>query len=488
MGRKVVLAIDLGTSGSRVMAFTHDGHVAARVYSEFPQHFPQPGWVEHDPDDYLRTSFKALRQVLARVGPDNVVSVGITNQRETTLVWDAHTGRPVYPAIVWQDRRTDALCDHFRPHGKTIRARTGLILDPYFSATKIRWILDHRPSLRRRARNGGLCFGTPDVWLLWHLTGRKVFATEPSNAARTLLFNLDRMAIDPALCRLFGVPQAMLPVIYPSDAQFGMTDPRVTQKSIPIVGVLGDQQAALFAQAGEDRTVIKNTYGTGIFALAATGSRPRRAPKLLSTVAWRRGKVTTYALEGSVFMAGAALQWLRDNLGILKSFAEAERVASSAPGNEDVYFVPAFQGLGAPYWQPQARAIITGMSRKAGRATLVRAALEALAYQSRDVIDEMQRVLEKRFRRLRVDGGGSQNDFLMQFQADVLGAAVERPPVIDTTAFGVALLSGLSTGFWNEREAAALRSPIARRFTPSRKTPQRQAAYRHWQEAVRKCF
>ncbi len=482
---KAVLAIDLGTSGSRVIAFAKDGRILAKAYSEIPQHFPKPGWVEHDPFDYVKTTFKALRQVIARVGAQNVVSLGFTNQRETTIVWDRHTGRPVYPAIVWQDRRTEAYCQRLERHQGMVRAKTGLPIDAYFSASKLRWILDTIPQARQLAREGRLLFGTPDVWLLWNLTGRRTFATDVTNASRTLLFNIRHLSFDHELLRLFGVPASVLPEVKDSDADFGVTDAAITGRAIPINAILGDQQAALFAQAGLDRNVIKNTYGTGLFLLVNTGTQVISSRALVSTVAWRiRGRVN-YALEGSILMGGAALHWLRDSLKILPSYAQAEALARSVPSSEGVYLVPAFQGLGAPYWKNGTTALVTGLTRRTSRATVVRAALEAMAYQSRDVIDVMRRTLGGRFRALRVDGGGCQNDFLMQFQSDLLNLPIERPRVTDTTALGAAMLSGWNSGFWTLSDLECLRK-VERVFRPSSQRRQRQKEYVGWQTAIRR--
>jgi len=483
--KRCVVAIDLGTSGSRAMAFSQDGEIVARAYSEFASHFPRPGWVEQDPLRLWQTTLKALRSVLRAVGAENVASLGITNQRETTILWERETGRPVAPAIVWQDRRTEDDCRRLKRHEPLVRRRTGLVVDAYFSATKIRWLSDHVPGLRRRIASGEICFGTPDVWILWNLTGGKSFATEPSNAARTLLFDIRTGRFERELCRLFGVDVALLPEVRASDATFGHTRPALTGREIPIRGILGDQQAALFAHGAWDGGIIKNTYGTGLFLLANTRQRIVRGKGLISTVAWRRGERTDYALEGSILIGGAVLGWLRDGLRVLRSYDEAESMARRLPDNEGVYFVPALQGLGAPYWNASARGLIAGLTRKTGREAIVRAALESLAYQSRDVIEAMQKALGRRFRRLRADGGATANNFLMQFQADILGIPVERPAVTETTALGAAGLSGIASGLWDKHTfQKALRTE--RTFYPAMTRARREAYYRRWTEIVAK--
>ncbi|HDK35498.1 MAG TPA: glycerol kinase, partial [Bacteroidetes bacterium] len=386
----VILAIDLGTTGNRVIAFSENGTVVSKSYYEFPQIFPQPGWVEHDPFDIWNTVKRALTDVAAAVGPENIAAIGITNQRETTILWDKSTGKPVYNAIVWQCRRTASQCDRLREHAGFIKQRTGLFLDPYFSATKIKWILDHVEGARQKAENGQIIFGTVDTWVLWNLTGGAAHATEPSNASRTLCFNIHTLRFDDDLLRIFDIPETLLPEVKESGADFGHTAKKLLGREIPITGILGDQQAAFFAHGGWQEGVIKNTYGTGLFVVTSTGDQIPNSGKLVNTIAWSIDGKVTYALEGSVFIGGAAIQWLRDGLKIIQSAGESEPLAVSLPDNEGVYFVPALAGLGAPDWDPSARGTFLGITRGTGPAHFARAALEAIAYQSKDVIEEMR--------------------------------------------------------------------------------------------------
>lgn len=485
MNQKVIVALDLGTTGNRAVAFAKDGSIVAKSYYEFPQIFPKPGWVEHDPMEIVSTTFRVLKEVLEAVGPENVVSIGITNQRETTILWDKRTGKPVYNAIVWQCRRTADTCEKLKRHHNFLKAQTGLPLDPYFSATKIKWILDHVKEVRTRAKKGEVLFGTVDTWILWNLTGRRVHATDPSNASRTLIYNIKSLKFDPALLKIFNIPSEILPEVKDSDALFGSTLKEITGREIPITGILGDQQAALFSHAGWEKGVVKNTYGTGLFLMMSTGDKILNSRNLVSTVAWRFRKKLEYAVEGSIFIGGAALQWLRDNLKIIETAADSESISESVPDNDGVYFVPAFQGLGCPYWDPNARALIVGLTRKASRETIVRAAVESMAYQTRDVIEMMKRELRIHVKLLRVDGGACRNNFLMQFQADVLGISVERPKVIEKTVFGAAGISGISSGFWTLSEYKKL-TKVDCVFHPAMKTSCRETLYRNWQKAVQK--
>ncbi len=487
MEEDVIVAVDLGTTGSRVVAFDGVGRLLDSTYEEITQHFPAPGWVEQDPEEIAEKTRRLLRRVVGAVGPARVRSVGITNQRETTILWERSTGRPVHRAIVWQDRRTEPLCRSLEARGPEVFERTGLFLDPYFSATKIRWLLDRDADLRRRAEAGEIAFGTPDTWLLWQLTGGATHATEPSNASRTLLMKLHTLTFDPHLLDLFDIPKEILPAIEPSDATFGWTEPSLTDRPIPLVGVLGDQQASLFGQGGGEKGVLKNTYGTGLFVLGSTGRNLTNATNLLTTVAWKRRGETSYALEGSVFMGGAVLQWLRDKLGLLEDAAESGPLAASVESNDGVYLVPGFQGLGAPYWIPEVRAEITGLTSRASRATLVRAAVEALAYQTRDVVDAIRASTTDRIGLLRADGGASRNDFLMQFQADILGLPVDRVSRAETTSLGVAGLSGIATGLWDDEGFRRLLG-VDRRFEPSMSPGSRDRHYHGWQRAVRKAM
>ncbi|NOZ56818.1 MAG: glycerol kinase GlpK [Calditrichaeota bacterium] len=483
---KAVLALDLGTTGNRVIAFSRDGEILAKSYYEFPQIFPKPGWVEHNPQDIVDTTFRALKDVLSEVGAENVEAIGITNQRETTVLWDRRTGKPIYNAIVWQCRRTADICKRLADREDVIRAKTGLPLDPYFSATKILWLFENVPEANKLAESGNLAFGTIDTWILWNLTGGKVHATEPSNASRTLLFNIRERHFDAELLDIFGVPESILPEVRPSGSVFGETEPSLTGgRAIPISGILGDQQASLFAQGGWQEGVVKNTYGTGLFAMTSTGNTPAEPGKLVSTVAWEIDGETTYALEGSVFVGGSSVQWLRDGLKIIENSADTEPLATSLASNEGVYFVPALVGLGAPYWDPTARGMIIGLTRGTRREHLARATLEAIAYQTRDVVEEMQKLVGKKLSTLRVDGGASQNNFLMQFQADILDAVVERPVVTETTALGAAGIAGITAGVWTWDDFLSVRK-IDRVFEASLGQEERERLYAKWKEAVKR--
>ena len=482
---KVVLAVDLGTTGNRVIAFSKEGEIVAKSYYEFPQIFPQPGWVEHNPFDILNTTKKALQDVLSVVGIDNVVSMGITNQRETTIVWNKKTGEPVYNAIVWQCRRTKSICDQLSGSSSNIKEKTGLPLDPYFSATKIKWIIDNVDGVKEQIAKGNLLFGTVDSWILWNLTGRKIHATEPSNASRTLCYNINTLEWDDELLKLFGVPRSILPEVRESGDHFGNTDAKIFGREIPVTGILGDQQASLFAQGGWEPGVVKNTYGTGLFIMTSTGKDLLQFDNLVNTVAWKLDGEVEYAIEGSVFVGGSCIQWLRDGLKIIKSSAESEELAEKLDSNGGVYFVPALVGLGAPYWDPAARGMIIGITRGTQREHFVRAALESIAYQTKDVIEEMKKSFNLNFTKLRVDGGVTQNDFLMQYQADVLNITIERPRLIETTAFGAAGISGISTGFWNKEEFSKVRK-VDRIFTPNPDEIKNKLHYAQWKDAVKR--
>lgn len=485
MDRKVVLAIDLGTTGNRVIAFSKQGEIVARSYYEFHQYFPRPGWVEHSPREILGTTIKALKDVLRIVGTESVVSIGITNQRETTILWDRESGEPVYNAIVWQDKRSESICEELGEYKEVIRFKTGLFLDPYFSASKIKWLLENVEGLKNKVKQGKIILGTPEVWILWNLTGGRVFATEPSNASRTLLFNIRELKFDPLLLKIFEIPDGILPEVRDSDSLFGYVDKRVAGKEIPICGILGDQQASLFAHCGWEEGVVKNTYGTGLFIMTNTQANLIDSGKLLTSVAWKFKNKINYALEGSVFMGGAVIQWLRDNLKILKSAADSEKMAEVIGDNEGVYFIPALQGFGAPYWLPKAGGAILGLTRRSSRETIVRAALESLAYQTRDVIEEMRKELKTDFKVLRVDGGACLNDFLMQFQADILGMKIERPRIIDTTALGAAGISGVASGFWSIEEFEGVRR-IDKEFRPILERNQADFFYIKWKKSIKK--
>jgi glycerol kinase len=488
--RRYILALDQGTTGSTALLVDAEGAVRARGYAELTQHYPQPGWVEHDPEEIWSTVGAAARRALAEAGvtAGEIAAVGITNQRETTIVWDRATGTPIHRAIVWQCRRTAAICDALKAKGAEplVRERTGLVLDAYFSGTKIGWLLDHVPGARRRAERGELAFGTVDAWLLWKLTGGRVHATDATNASRTLCLNLKSVDWDAEMLELLGVPHEVLPAVVDSSGRCAETSEMGwLPAGVPIAGIAGDQQAALFGQACYEVGSAKNTYGTGCFVLLNTGADPVASGHgLLTTVAWRIGGRATYALEGSVFIAGAAVQWLRDGLGVIARADETRALAESVGDTGGVYFVPAFVGLGAPYWDQYARGTIVGLTRGTTRAHLVRATLEAIAYQSRDVLEAMAADARVPLRALKVDGGAVANDFLCQFQADVLDAAVIRPRVIETTALGAALLAGLGSGFWRSLDALAARQAIDRTFTPRMDPATRARRYEGWRRAV----
>jgi glycerol kinase len=490
MKRSLVLAIDQGTTGTTALLLDRAGRVCGRGYAELPQHFPRPGWVEHDGLEILDSVAAAVRAALraARGSATAIAAIGLTNQRETTLLWERTSGRPVARAIVWQDRRTAERCAALRREGfeNEARRRTGLVPDPYFSATKLEWLLRRDRALAARARAGALAFGTVDAWLVWRLTGGAVHATDPTNASRTLLFDIARRRWDDALLERFGVPRAVLPEVRPSSGDFGRTrGTGFLPDGIPIAGNAGDQQAALFGQGCVAPGQSKNTYGTGCFLLLHTGARLVRSRSgLLTTIACGPGGEPAYALEGSVFIAGAAIQWLRDGLGLIASAAESEALAASVPDAGGVVLVPAFVGLGAPWWRPDVRGALFGLTRGTTRAHLARAALESLAFQSADLVAAMERDAGRRVRALRVDGGAAANDLLMQFQADLLGVPVERPRVLETTALGAALLAGLATGFWRVPRDLDRARAIERVFRPRRGRAWRAAEMERWRAAV----
>jgi glycerol kinase len=486
--RRFVLALDQGTTGSRALVVDPDGAVWGSGYVELPQYYPKPGWVEHDAEEIWQTTTQAIGQALgaARIAAAEIAAIGITNQRETSVLWERASGRPVHRAIVWQCRRTAPFCERLKSEGHEaeFRRKTGLMLDPYFSGTKIRWLLDEVPGARARAERGELAFGTVDSWLLWRLTGGAVHATDASNASRTLCFDIRSLRWDEALCAALGVPAALLPEVKPSAGVFGETVKGVLPAGIPLTGIAGDQQSALFGQCCFEPGMAKNTYGTGCFLLLNTGDTPVASERgLLTTVAWQIDGATTYALEGSVFIAGAVVQWLRDGLGIIGSAAETEGLAESVADAGGVYLVPAFTGLGAPYWDAYARGVLVGLTRGTTKAHIARAALEAIAYQNRDVLDAMTLESGAQLRALRVDGGAAANNFLCQFQADVLNVEVLRPAVTETTAMGAAFLAGVGAGVWKTGDLAG-RWRLERRFSPSAATAGREAGYAGWRRAV----
>jgi glycerol kinase len=493
---RAILALDQGTTGSTALVVGEDGAVLGRGYRELPQHYPQPGWVEHDPGEIWTTQLEAARAALsaARLAPRDLAAIGITNQRETTLLWDRRTGEPVHRAIVWQCRRSAPLCERLRAEGlePMVRARTGLVLDAYFSGTKIAWLLDTRPELRARAARGELAFGTVDTWLLWQLTGGRVHATEPSNASRTLCFDIRRLDWDAELTNRLRIPREVFPAVRPSVGVFGETIALDgLGAGIPVAGIAGDQQAALFGQGAFAPGGAKNTYGTGCFLLLNTGPAPVASEAgLLTTIAWSlppaagQPPAVVYALEGAIFVAGAAVQWLRDGLGLIRTAAETEPLARSVPDTGGVYLVPAFVGLGAPYWDMYARGTLVGLTRGTTRAHLARATLEAIAYQTRDVLEVMSREAGRLPAELRVDGGATENDFLCQFQADILGVPLLRPRVRETTGLGAAYLAGLGVGLWRGPEALRDLWQLDRRFEPAMPADRREVLYADWRRAV----
>jgi glycerol kinase len=484
---KYILALDQGTTSSRAILFDRQGQVRASASREFKQHYPRAGWVEHDAEEIWQSQFEVAKAALAEANTrvEDLAAIGITNQRETVVLWDRASGEPIHPAIVWQCRRTAAMCDRIRQDGfdKVIREKTGLVTDAYFSGTKIAWLLENVPSARESAERGELACGTIDSWLIWRLTGGKIHATDVSNASRTMLFNIATLAWDQEILSYFRIPQSLLPTVKSSSEILGETD--LFGAGVPIAGVAGDQQASLFGHQCFTPGEVKNTYGTGCFLLMNTGPAiPRSQAGLLATIAWGRNGRTVYALEGSVFIAGAAIQWLRDEMGLIREASETEAIARSVPDTHGVYFVPAFVGLGAPHWDAYARGAIVGLTRGANRKHLVRAALEAIAYQTREVVDAMTRDSGIKPEVLRVDGGAARNDFLCQFQADLLGVPVERPAITETTALGAAYLAGLATGFWTSERELEEHLKIDRRFEPGMEMSRREELFDGWRRAV----
>jgi len=488
-----VLAIDQGTTSSRAILFDERMQVAAIGQEEFSQHYPAPGWVEHDPEEIWQTTIRTCRQAIEAAGasPAEIAAIGITNQRETTVVWDRETGAPIHPAIVWQDRRTAEVCAALRADGcePLVAERTGLLLDPYFSGTKLRWLLDHVEGARTRAERGDLLFGTIDSYLIWRLTGGKVHATDATNASRTLLYDIHEGVWDGDMCALLGAPGAVLPEIRDCAGSFGETTPELFGRPVPILGVAGDQQAALMGQACFEPGMMKSTYGTGCFALLNTGARAApSANRLLTTVAYQLNGERAYALEGSIFIAGAVVQWLRDGLALIKEASETQALAEAADPDHPVYLVPAFTGLGAPYWDADCRGAIYGLTRGTGRAELARAALESVGYQTRDLWEAMKSDWGAAGGDavLRVDGGMSGSDWTMQFLADILGAPVDRPTVLETTALGAAWLAGMAAGVYPDREEFERSWALERRFEPAMPAATRDAKYAGWKDAVRR--
>ena len=486
---RYILSLDQGTTSSRALLFDDHGAVRSVAQREFTQIFPQPGWVEHDPEEIAASQIAVALEALSKANaqPGEVAAIGITNQRETTIIWDRATGKPIYNAIVWQDRRTAEFCQQLKTQGHEIfiQQRTGLLIDAYFSGSKLSWILEHVPNARTLAQENRLAFGTVDTWLIWKLTGGRVHITDASNASRTMLFNLQSGGWDSDLLDLFRIPASMLPAIRPSSGVYGEVSAVAGLNGIPIAGIAGDQQAALFGQRCTSPGLTKNTYGTGCFMLQSTGTRTVPSTnRLLTTVAWRIGDTTDYALEGSVFVGGAVVQWLRDGLGIIRASSEVETLAKSVPDNGGVYFVPAFVGLGAPHWDSFARGALFGLTRGSTAGHIARAALESIAYQVADLMDAVQTDTSTPLQELRADGGASANDGLMQFQADILRVPVVRPAMTETTALGAAFLAGLATGFWKDVNAISNLPREERRFEPSLPRSQVDNMRQRWNEAI----
>ena len=491
MSEKYVMALDQGTTSCRCILYNHEGRPAGMAQEEFTQIFPKSGWVEHDPMEIWNRQLSVCRKAMEGINAkaENIDSIGITNQRETTVVWDRQTGKPVYNAIVWQCRRTAEFCRDLVNTGleSAVREKTGLVIDPYFSGTKIRWILDNVPQARQLAGEGRLLFGTIETWLIWNLTVGRVHVTDYSNASRTMMFNIHELRWDQELLEMLGVPESILPEPVPSSRIYGYTSPELFGGEIPISGAAGDQQAALFGQTCFDNGEAKNTFGTGGFVLVNTGSRPVKSEKgLLTTIAWGIEDKVCYALEGSVFVSGAVIQWLRDELGIIGTSGETEEIARSVPDTAGAYVVPAFTGLGAPYWDPYARGTITGLSRGVNRNHIVRAALEAMAYQTWDLLEAMAEDLGSPIRRLKVDGGAAENSFLLEFLADILGQKVYRPECIETTSLGAAYLAGMATGYWKSMDDIRDNWQIDRIFEPSMEEEKRRTLLEGWHKAVGK--
>ena len=490
---KLILALDQGTTSCRAILFDPRGSMVGDASSrEFRQIYPKPGWVEHDPEEIWQCQLEVIRNLLKANNKTavDIAAIGITNQRETIVLWDRLTGKPIDNAIVWQCRRTARICEDLKAMGleEAIRKKTGLVIDAYFSATKIKWLLDKHPGLRERAEKGEILAGTMDTWLIWNLTGGASHFTDYSNASRTMIFNIHDLCWDEELLKILDIPIAMLPEVKLSSAYYGASSPTLFGEAIPITGVAGDQQAALFGQACFDKGSVKNTYGTGCFLLMNTGKRAILSPhKLLTTIAWGLDGKVEYALEGSVFVAGAAVQWLRDEMGLIKTAAESEKLAISVPDTQGVFMVPAFVGLGAPYWDMYARGSIFGITRGANRRHIVRAVLESIAYQTRDVLSVMEEDSDISISSLKVDGGASANEFLMQFQSDILGVEVVRPSNLETTALGAAFLAGLEVSIWQDKQDISNTWHIDKKFAPTMEKEKRNSLYMQWKKAVNSC-
>ena len=488
--KKYIMALDSGTTSNRCILFDKDGNICSMAQKEFTQYFPQPGWVEHDANEIWQTQLSVAREAMRKIGAtyDEIASIGITNQRETAIVWDRMTGQPICRAIVWQCRRTADYTDELKAKGltETFRKKTGLVIDPYFSATKVRWILENVEGARERAEQGMLFFGTVDTWLMYKLTKGRIHVTDYSNASRTMMYNINTLEWDSDILEELGIPYAMLPEVWPSSCVYAETHPEFFGGPIPIAGAAGDQQAALFGQTCFDVGEAKNTYGTGCFMLMNTGAKPFLSQNgLLTTIAWGLDDKITYALEGSVYVAGAAIQWLRDELKLIDGSPDSEYFATRVDDTAGCYVVPAFTGLGAPYWDPHARGAIVGLTRGVNKYHLIRATLESLAFQSNDLLRAMERDSGIRLSSLRVDGGASMNNFLMQFQADIMQSPVVRPACVETTAMGAAYLAGLAVGFWQDKEDVRQHWIAGQRFTPSMDEARREKELAGWQKAVK---
>lgn len=489
--KQYILALDQGTSSSRAIVFDEKGQSCAVAQKEFRQIFPQSGWVEHDPHEIWSSQASVIAEAITMMDINglNIAGIGITNQRETTIVWDSETEEPVYNAIVWQDRRTSSYCDELKGRGLTemIRQKTGLIIDAYFSATKIKWILDHVPGARERAEKGKLLFGTVDTWLIWRLTRGEVHVTDVSNASRTMLFNINTLEWDQDILDMFGIPRSMMPEVKSSSEVYGHTKTTIFAHKVPISGIAGDQQAALFGQMCTEPGMVKNTYGTGCFLLMNSGEKPILSKNnLITTIAWKIGDKVNYALEGSIFVGGSVVQWLRDGLKIINSSSEVEALAAQVPDTNGVYFVPALTGLGAPWWDQYARGTIVGISRGTTTAHIARAALEGIAFQTMDITNAMSRDAGIPLKELKVDGGASRNNLLMQFQADILGTRVIRPQVVETTALGAAYLAGLAVGYWSSIDEIRKQWQVDRAFDPALDDKKVQEAKKGWEDAVKR--
>ena len=489
MRKGYILALDQGTSSSRAIVFDHDGKICSVAQKEFPQHFPKSGWVEHDPKDIWSSEASVIAEAITGIGINglDIAGIGITNQRETTIVWDADTGEPIYNAIVWQDRRTAEYCDSIKtPENiKTIRNKTGLIIDAYFSATKIKWILDNVPGAKEKADKGNLRFGTVDTWLIWNLTRGEIHVTDVSNASRTMLFNINTLEWDKELMSFFGIPMSMMPEVRSSSEVYGYTKTTIFAHRVPIAGIAGDQQAALFGQMCTSEGSVKNTYGTGCFLLMNTGSKPIISKNnLLTTLAWKIGNEVSYALEGSIFVGGSVVQWLRDGLGLIRSSSEIEALAMQVGDNGGVYFVPSLTGLGAPYWDQYAKGCIYGITRGTTAAHIARAALEGIAFQTMDIVRAMEKDSGIRLTELKVDGGASMNNLMMQFQANILGTKVIRPAVTETTALGACYLAGLAVGFWEDIDSIKKQWRAEKSFSPELTEEKKLELQEAWADAV----